>query len=152
MRSTVTIVALLLVPAAVAAQAPIEKAAWLSGCWESKNERRTIIEMWMAPGGGMMLGSSRTVANGAVREYEHLRITASGDSLVYTAIPSGQKESSFRGAPGDGVLTFENPQHDFPTRITYTRMGADSATARVEGPGQGGAMQGFDVKMRRVGC
>ena len=134
------------------AQATIDKAAWLAGCWESKNDRRTIIEMWMAPAGGMMLGASRTVANGTVREFEHLRITAAGDTLVYTAIPSGQKETSFRGIPADGVLTFENPQHDFPTRLIYRKTGADSAVARVEGPGQGGAMRGFDVKMKKVSC
>jgi hypothetical protein len=135
-----------------AAQSTIDKAGWLSGCWESKNDRRTIIEMWMAPAGGMMLGASRAVANGSVRESEHLRITAAGDTLVYTAIPSGQKEASFRGVPGDGVLTFENPAHDFPTRIVYRKVGADSAVARVEGPGQDGAMRGFDVKMRKTSC
>lgn len=134
------------------AQSTIDKAAWLSGCWESKSDRRTIVEMWMAPAGGMMLGASRAVANGSVREFEHLRITASGDTLVYTALPSGQKEASFRGIPGDGTLTFENPAHDFPTRLVYRKVGSDSAVARVEGPGQGGAMRGFDIHLQRVSC
>ncbi len=144
---------LLLAPSTLQAQSAIDKASWLSGCWESRNDRRTIIEMWMAPAGGMMLGGSRTVlANGTVREFEHLRMRASGDTIVYTALPSGQNPTDFKGVAGDGVLTFENPQHDFPTRIIYRRIGVDSASARVEGPGQGGAMRGFDVPMRKVGC
>ncbi|HWA15485.1 MAG TPA: DUF6265 family protein [Gemmatimonadales bacterium] len=147
-----TALLLVLLPTVLAAQSPIDKAAWLTGCWEAKNERRTIIEMWMAPAGGMMLGGSRTVANGVVREFEHSRLRAIGDTLVYTALPSGQITTDFTGVPGDGVLTFENPSHDFPTRITYRRIGNDSMTARVEGPGQGGAMRGFDVPMRKVGC
>jgi hypothetical protein len=152
MRSAVALMALLALPTAAAAQSAIDKAAWLSGCWESKNERRTIIEMWMAPAGGMMLGASRTVANGAVREFEHLRLRASGDTLIYTALPSGQNQTDFKGIPALDVLTFENPQHDFPTRIIYRKVGSDSASARVEGPGKDGAMRGFDVKMRKVSC
>ena len=77
---------------------------------------------------------------------------ASGDTIVYTALPSGQNPTDFKGVAGDGVLTFENPQHDFPTRIIYRRISVDSASARVEGPGQGGAMRGFDVPMRKVSC
>jgi hypothetical protein len=144
---------ILLLPASLSAQSAVDKAAWLSGCWESKNERRTIIEMWMAPAGGMMLGGSRAVlANGTVREFEHLRMRGVGDTIIYTALPSGQNSTDFKGVPGDGVLTVENPQHDFPTRITYRKVGADSANARVEGPGQGGAIRGFDVPMKRVAC
>jgi hypothetical protein len=142
----------ILLPSSAFAQSTIDKAGWLAGCWEAKTPTRSTIEMWMAPAGGMMLGASRAVSNGAVRSYEQLRITAAGDTLVYTANPSGQQEASFRGVATDGVLTFENPAHDFPTRIVYRKTGVDSVVARVEGPGQGGAMRGFDVKMARVSC
>ncbi len=134
---------------------PLQAAAWMSGCWESRRGERVITEMWMAPAGGLMLGASRTVAGTSVREFEFLRIRAREGRLVYTAIPSGQKETDFTTAPAPSVgapLVFENPAHDFPQRITYRRAGADSAYARVEGPGQGGAMRGFEIPMRRVSC
>lgn len=149
----ILVVVFTLVPSLLTAQSAIDKAAWLTGCWEAKNDRRTIIEMWMAPAGGLMLGGSRTVlANGTVREFEHSRMRAVGDTIIYTALPSGQNTTDFKGVPGDGVLTIENPKHDFPTRITYRKIGSDSANARVEGPGQGGAMRGFDVPMKKVAC
>jgi hypothetical protein len=38
----------------------------------------------------------------------------------------------------DDTVVFENPDHDFPQRITYQRNGDDSVTATVEAPGRDG--------------
>ena len=135
---------------------PMASAAWLAGCWELRTERHTVLEMWMPADGGMMLGSSRTVATGEARQYEHLRLHVDGARLVYTAIPSGQSEAAFTSPAGAPVradsLVFENLSHDFPQRLVYRRLGADSLTVRVEGPGPGGSTRGFDQPMRRVRC
>lgn len=146
-------------PLALSAQSaadPVQSLQWMAGCWEQRAGERVATEMWMPPAGGMMVGASRTVSRGAARAYEHLRLHASDGRLVYTALPSGQKETAFTsavlGASPTDSITFENPAHDFPTRITYRRVGSDSLVARVEGPGQGGAMRGFVVAMRRVPC
>jgi hypothetical protein len=132
----------------------IDRAGWLAGCWEMRTATRLTIEMWMPPAGGMMLGASRTTMGDQVREFEQLQLVARGDTLVYTATPSGQAQASFRSVAPivDGELVVENPAHDFPQRIRYRRISADSMVARVEGPGQGGAMRGFEIPMRRVSC
>jgi hypothetical protein len=84
----------------------------------------------------------------ACRQFEHLRLTAEDANLVYTAIPSGQKEASFKStAATDTLLVFENLEHDFPKRILYRRRGADSIVARIEG-----GNRGIDFPMRRVSC
>jgi len=107
----------------------------------------------MPPSGGMMLGASRTTAGAATREFEQLRLTAAGDTLVYTALPSRQHEASFRSTSVSATaLVFENPAHDFPRTITYRRVGADSIVARVEGPGPNNTTRGFDIRMRRASC
>jgi Tol biopolymer transport system component len=137
-------------PAVVNRLAPL---AWLAGCWELRSPQRVTLEMWMPPDANLMLGASRTVSGGEVREFEQLRLAWQGDSLVYTAIPSGQKETAFRGgAPSDSGFTVANPAHDFPQVIIYRRRGADSLVARIEGPGQGGNTRGIDFPMKRVGC
>jgi hypothetical protein len=48
-------------------------------------------------------------------------------------------------------IVFEDPEHDFPQKITYRRSGADSLYARVEGD-RNGRQQPIDYAFKRVGC
>jgi hypothetical protein len=140
-------------PVAGGPSSSLDDLRWMAGCWERRDAGRTTLEMWMPPDGNLMLGASRTVVGGSARAFEHLRIRATGDTLVYTALPSGQRETSFRGTSltADG-FTVENPAHDFPRRISYARRGADSLVARIEGPGPDGTTRGIDFPMRRIAC
>jgi hypothetical protein len=138
---------------AAGAQSPVDRAAWLAGCWELRTANRVTTEMWMSPAGNVMLGASRTVAGGTTREFEFLRLSVRGDTLVYTAIPSGQRETEFKSAgSGNSPIVFENPAHDFPQRIIYRRPSPDSLVARIEGPGPNNTTRGIDFPMRRVNC
>ena len=139
--------------APVSAQDRLAPIAWLAGCWELRTPTRITLEMWMPPAANLMLGGARTVIEGRLREHELTRLAMRGDTLVYTAIPSGQKETDFRGRPpADTGFVVENPAHDFPQRIIYRRRGADSLLARIEGPGSGGTIRGVDYAMKRVAC
>src|SRR5919109_4170150 len=103
---------------------------WLAGCWQSTRSGRDINEQWMAPEGGTLLGMSRTVANGKTSEYEFLLIREGPRGLEYVAKPSGQTEATFtsvRVSASDVV--FENPTHDFPTRIIYQHQRDGGLTA-----------------------
>ncbi len=156
LRTTLTACALSTAAAAgLGGQAP-QSPAWLAGCWEQRTGNREGLEMWMPPASGLMLGASRTVVGGAVREYEQLLIKVEGGKLVYTATPSGQQTASFTSINvTDSSFTVENLQHDFPQRIIYRRHGADSLIARIEGPGRGGGgsgTRGVDFPMRRTAC
>lgn len=150
------------VMALTAAQPQLDRLAWLGGCWQSTAGTRVVAEMWLpalpaeasaaAGDGGLMIGAGRTVVGGQARAFEHLRIRADGDALVYTAMPSGQRETEFRSTATSATgFTVENLAHDFPQRIVYTRAGDEAFTARVEGPGPHGP-RGFDLAFRRVPC
>lgn len=145
---------LIVAPAGAAAQADLlRQAGWLGGCWESRSGTRVTQEFWMPAAGDLMVGGGRTLVGDAARAFEHLRLHAREGQLRYTAIPSGQAETTFTSTiVSDTLLVFENLQHDFPQRIAYRRIGRDSITARVEGPGPDGATRGFDVRMARVAC
>jgi hypothetical protein len=70
--------------------------------------------------------------------FECLRIEARQNGIFYVAQPNGRPPTSFRLTMiDDSTAVFENPDHDFPKRITYARSGADALTAKVDG-GDGG--------------
>lgn len=106
----------------------------------------------MAPRGGTMVGISRTVVRDTTRSWEFLRIAHHGDRLAYVATPSGQAETVFPVVSiTDTVVTFENPQHDFPQRISYRRIRADSVVAMISGT-VNGRTRGSSFPMVRTRC
>jgi hypothetical protein len=116
----------------------VTRLAWLTGCWSlARSSGAETEEHWMSPKGGTMLGMSRTVRGGKTVEHEFLQIRLVDGRLAYEARPSGQPPAVFpvKILEADSV-TFENPSHDFPQRITYRRT-ADGVTARIEGTSDG---------------
>lgn len=143
-----------LVPHAASGQAAPRLAGlgWLAGCWERTAGTRVVEEQWMRPRAGLMLGAGRTVEGDSVVEFEQVRIVERGGRLVYAAAPSGQPPAEFESiAAPDSAVTFENLGHDFPQRISYRRVGADSLMARIEGL-RGGRVRGIDFGYRRASC
>lgn len=158
MPRTIRLVAFTLVIAVqtVAAQhkaTPVQQLGWISGCWRQTTGNRVVDEQWMAPRGPMMMGMSRTVRDDTTLvEYEQLRIANKGQGAVYHAEPSGQTPTDFVAAVvTDSVVTFSNPEHDFPQRIIYRRRGSDSLIARIEGT-RNGTVRGVDFPYARVAC
>jgi dipeptidyl aminopeptidase/acylaminoacyl peptidase len=154
MRQLVALLAFITAPAFAFAQASsLDRLAWMAGCWEQRGPGRVVTEMWMPPAAGVMMGSSRTVGGTRVAAFEQLRIVARGDTLVYIALPSGQTLTEFRSTSvTEGAVKFENPTHDFPRAVLYTRAGADSIIARIEGPGPNNTTRSSQFPMRRVSC
>ena len=135
-----------------AAPPAINRLGWLAGSWRMEKTGRVIDEQWMPPAGGVMLGMARTIAKGRVVEHEFLQIREGpGGDLFYVAQPSGQKEAAFQvKSLTDTEVVFENPQHDFPQKITYTLRPDGSLLAAVEGPGPDGATKRNEFLYGRV--
>ena len=127
--------------------------AWLAGCWEGNIRGREVNEQWMKPGGGIMLGMARTVAQGKAAEFEFTQIREDKDgALYYVAKPSGQPEASFKLIKLENKeAVFENPQHDFPQRIIYRLQPDGSLFARVEATVKG-QLRGIDYPFKRAKC
>jgi hypothetical protein len=100
-----------------------------------------------------MLGVGRTVKTGKTVEYEFLRIHVSPDGkLLFTAVPSGQKEATFTELGGSASeIVFENPAHDFPQRVSYRAEGKARLLASIAGNRKGIA-RSIDFPMQRVKC
>src|SRR5829696_103049 len=140
--------------AAQAAQAAIRIApvSWLAGCLEMRSANRVVEEQRMAERGGTMLGMGRTVGGRGLSDYELTLIKEDGARLLFEAHPKGQPPATFvaRVANSDSVV-FEAPEHDFPRRVGYRRIGADSVLAWVEGTVNGKDRR-IEFPYRRVAC
>ena len=130
-----------LVIASMLVQAPrqsVDQLAWLAGCWELVRGTRRVSEQWMRPEGGTLIGMSRTTDGGKTVEYEFLMIREGASGLEFVAKPSGQAEGVFAATRvGTREIVFENPEHDFPTRITYSASANGGLAASVEGDVKG---------------
>ena len=132
--------------------AGLARIAWLAGCWESVTPRRSIEEVWMAPRAGTMLGMGRTVRGDSLFQYELVVIREQAGRLAYEAHPSGQPSETFPAREvTDTSVVFENLAHDFPQRVGYELVSADSVVAWIEGS-RGGNVRRIDFPYRRVRC
>jgi len=116
-----------------AAAPSVNDVAWIAGCWDMTRNGRHIVEQWLPPEGGTMMGMARTVTAGRTSEWEFVIIRSGAAGLEYVAKPSGQPEGTFTAARASATeVVFENAAHDFPQRIIYKRDG-DALLAAVEG-------------------
>lgn len=120
------------------APATIEAAAWIAGVWSGPNGSLTVEERWTPPASGGMIGVGRTLRGTALANFEFLCIAEREGTLVYAAMPDGRSPATYftlTGSTADS-LTFENPTHDFPKLIRYSKR-ADGAliTTISGGPG-----------------
>ena len=134
------------------AATPMQLLSRMAGCWRQEAASGTTIdEMWMAPAGGMMLGTSRTSGKERVVGYEFMRIQADASGVTFVASLPKQPDTAFRMIRIDAQeVVFENPQHDFPQRVIY-RIAGEMLTGRIEGT-QNGKARSVDYPMRRVAC
>ena len=128
-------------PEATPAAAPkIEDLAFLAGSWATEAGAVRVEEEWLCPSADTMIGMGRTtdVASGKTVFFEYLRIEKRPDGLVYVAQPKGGPATAFRLVRLEaGFAVFENPAHDFPKRVVYSKSPAGGLIARVEGDGRG---------------
>lgn len=127
----------LLMPVQVQASPPA--LDWLAGHWCGGDATRQTEEHWLPPADGALLGMSRTLAGGRMVDFEFLRIVEQEGAFVYLAQPRGRPPTAFTiSDSGPDWVRFENPAHDFPTRIEYRRED-DRLDAEIAGPdGKGG--------------
>jgi Domain of unknown function (DUF6265) len=126
-------------PAAPAAPAAsIDSLSWMVGSWTGKMGKAGIEEHWIPPAGKTMMAVARTIVGDRTVAFEFLRIEQRADAIVYIAQPGGRPPTEFRlTASTPTSATFENPQHDHPKLIRYTKEGESTLIAEIEGDEKG---------------
>lgn len=118
-------------------QETVDRFGWLNGSWAMQEGDGTVTEQWKPVNDSLMEGSSDFIKGDSVIPFEKIRMFRRGNEFYYEARAAGQnnekpvefKLSSF----SDSGFVAENPQHDFPKRITYKLVNKDSIHAFVDG-------------------
>ena len=130
----------------------IEKLSWISGCWQGRLGDAILEEHWTKPGGGSLLGISRTIRNGKTLSYEFMQIREENEGIFFIAQPQGGNKVPFRLIRlEEGEAAFENKEHDFPQRVIYKRDSQDSLLPRIEGT-ENGKPRSQEFPMKKIQC
>ena len=112
-----------------------ELPGWMAGGWVAEEAGGKWVEEWWTPArAGVMLGAGRSGTAASLEWWEQTRIELADGKLRFCVLPKGQPGACFQAtkvAPGE--ITFENPGHDFPTRVAYRKDGND-LLAEISGP------------------
>lgn len=134
-RSTETIAE----PPSAAPKVPatIAQAAWIGTTWVGQVKTTTTEERWTAPSGGAMLAVARTMRDGVMSSFEFLCIVERGGTLVYYAMPNGRSPATAftLSAITEDSVTFENPAHDYPKVVRYSKTADGSLETYISGAG-----------------
>lgn len=124
-------------PPVAKAAAAIAQVGWIAGTWTGTSGQSTVEERWTPAAGGSMIAVSRTLRNTSMLAFEFLCIAERDGSLVYTAMPNGRTPPThfmLTSISGDAA-TFENPSHDYPKTIRYTKKPDGSLETTIAGEG-----------------
>src|ERR671910_2337583 len=139
-------------PRRPAAPPSITDLTWLEGTWQGRIGGRDFEAHYTGVDGGQVLSASKYTEAGKPAGFEFERFEQRGDTLVLTPFPEGKSSVSFPLAEYDSRTrraVFENLSHDFPTRISYQRVGKDRLTILVSGPGEDGKEQVLTYALNR---
>lgn len=127
---------------------PADAAAleWLAGRWVGTVEGARGVSRFEAhytnPQGGVVLGMSKSFGEGdRLLWFEFERFEVREGVLSVTPHPNGRPSVTFKLKSYDAATrkaVFANPEHDFPTEISYQRVADDRVELLVSGPTKAG--------------
>ncbi len=135
-RSPVALAGLLAcgaLPAAPPPEAAIADLGFLAGRWRGGSWDAT----YSSPDGGIILSFAKDLKpDGTLGFFEFERIEARDGGVWLTPSPRGKPSVAFRLLsldPAARRAVFENPEHDFPSRIVYHRDREDRLVFELSG-------------------
>jgi hypothetical protein len=151
MRGVVTL--MIAVACSTAVAGDLDGLRWLEGTWKRDTSRGAVYERWLVASERTFEGESwRESESGERRPGESMLLAVMGGEVFYIPRPvENPYPVAFKLVETTAhQAVFENPQHDFPTRIGYRREEDDSMTAWIEGPGEGHEPRRIEFRFKRV--
>ncbi|MEN2401028.1 DUF6265 family protein [Flavobacterium sp. MC2016-06] len=119
----------------------IKTADWLIGDWENKSPEGVLSENWQKLNDSTFSAASYFIKGKDTLHFESIILAQLGETLTYKATVKGQNDDKPVEFPStisnNKQLVFENPKHDYPQKITYTKGANNTLTAEISGNLQG---------------
>jgi hypothetical protein len=117
----------------------LKKISWLEGKWERTNTKpgKKGFEVWTKVSSTEWRGNGVNLSGTDTTFVEKLKLVVKDGTPYYVAdVPENQKQVFFKFTEfTDNGFVCENPQHDFPKKISYQREG-DKLKAIISGDGK----------------
>jgi hypothetical protein len=131
----------------------IKAADWLIGNWENTSPDGVLTENWQKVNDSTFNAVSYFIKGKDTLHFESIVLAQKGENLTYSATVKGQNEDKAVSFPSksetEDKLVFENPQHDYPQKITYTKSANNTLTAEISGKLNGKLSSEKFVMMRK---
>lgn len=119
------------------AYSEINKLEWLLGKWYKESDKGSLTEIWHRSSDSTFVGQSFFIVGKDTVSYESIRLEQKGEQLIYSPAVrnqnAGEAITFVMSSASETVFVFENPSHDFPQKIQYSRVALDSLVAEISG-------------------
>jgi len=134
-----TSIAVLAQTAVKTESADFKKLEWLKGDWSRTNTKpgRTGGETWIQKSSTEMVGWGFTLKGSDTVATEKFKLVVKDHDIFYVAdVPENKGPVYFKlTLITDDEFACENPDHDFPKKIAYRKLG-DKLVATISGNGK----------------
>ncbi len=115
----------------------LEKANWFLGEWKNPTPNAHFTEIWTKENDSIYKAKSFVTIKKDTVFYENIILEQKNDSLFYTVSVKAQKKeqpvSFYLTTSSANQLIFENPKHDYPNKIIYTKITNNNILAEISG-------------------
>jgi Domain of unknown function (DUF6265) len=122
----------------------------LEGTWKMNTKRGAICEEWKKMDKNYLQNKGYMIKGKDTIISERVSLTNTKGGIFYTSTVEDQNNKqpiAFKMTKAEGnMFVFENPAHDFPKRIVYKLITADSLHAFIDDGTEAGKKQNFYYK------
>jgi Domain of unknown function (DUF6265) len=113
------------------------KAEWFIGEWENKSAEGDLVENWKKVNDSLYMGENYFIVKGDTVFAEKVALVDIYGKMSYNVSDADQNAGEsvpfVMTSIDDNQVIFENPEHDFPSKITYNKVAPDSLVAEISG-------------------
>jgi len=127
-----------------------KKLYTLEGTWKMNTRRGAVCEEWKKMNKNYLQNKGYMIQGKDTIISERIALTNTKEGVFYTSTVEEQNNKqpvAFKMTGSENnMFVFENPQHDFPKRIVYKLVTADSLHAYIDDGTETGKRQNFYYK------